>query len=247
MTLTNAADVDDLVPLSSFDPDEVPNEYRFHTEAVLTLQNEGQTGPPSNKGRKFPAEPLTRDEVMALLGAASNRSNSGIRMRAHIAVMFGAGVRLQESLDLEPRDVDTRDQTVRVREGKGGLPRTVGIDTYACALIDRWLDRRTKLGLTPRQPLFACYSTGKVGQPLQQRYVRLALKRLGDRTDIRKRIHPHGLRHSLASDMADTGSSVSDIQEQLGHSSLATTDRYVHTLRPMGLIEHMRQRNWSGQ
>jgi site-specific recombinase XerD len=184
---------------------------------------------------------------MALLGAASNRSNSGIRIRAHIAVMYGAGLRLQESLDLEPRDVDTKDQTVRVREGKGGEPRTVGIDTYACALIDRWLDRRTKLGLTSRHPIFACYSAGKIGQPLQQRYVRLALKRLGERADIRKRIHPHGLRHSLASDMADKGSSVSDIQEQLGHSSLATTNRYVHTLRPMALIEHMRQRNWSGQ
>lgn len=235
-------EVDDLVPLSTEAADAPSNEYRFPLEAVPTLQS---GGPPTNKGRKFPAEPLTRDEVMALLGAASNRSNSGLRMRAHVAVLFGAGLRLQESLDLEPRDVDTRDQTVRVREGKGRKARTVGIDTYACALIDRWLDRRAKLGLTPRQPVFACYSAGKVGLPLQQRYVRLALKRLGERADIRKRIHPHGLRHSLASDMADAGSSVSKIQHQLGHSSLATTDRYVHDLRPTELLDHMRQRDWS--
>lgn len=201
--------------------------------------------PPSNRGLKFPAEPLTRDEVLRLLAAASNRSTSGIRMRAHIAVLFGAGLRLQESLDLEPRDVDTEDQTVRVREGKGRKARTVGIDSYACALIDRWLDRRRKLGLTPRHRVFATYSAGNFGQPLQQRYVRLALKRLGERAELEKRIHPHGLRHSLASDMADTGSSVSEIQRQLGHSSLATTDRYVHALRPMELIEHMRERDWS--
>jgi integrase/recombinase XerD len=204
------------------------------------------TPPPSNKGLKFPAEPLTRDEVLRLLAAASNRSNSGVRMRAHVAVLFGAGLRLQESLDLEPRDVDTEDQTVRVREGKGRKARTVGIDSYACALIDRWLDRRRKLGLGPRHRVFATYSTGNFGQPLQQRYVRLALKRLGERADLTKRIHPHGLRHSLASDMADTGSSVSEIQRQLGHSSLATTDRYVHALRPMELIEHMRGRDWAG-
>jgi integrase/recombinase XerD len=203
------------------------------------------TRPPSNKGLKFPAEPLTRDEVLSLLGAASNRSTSGIRMRAHIAVLFGAGLRLQESLDLEPRDIDTKDQTVRVREGKGRKARVVGIDTYSCALIDRWMDRRRKLGLTARHRVFVTYSEGSFGQPLQQRYVRLALKRLGERAEITKRIHPHGLRHSLATDMADTGSSVSEIQRQLGHSSLATTDRYVHELRPMALIQHMRERDWS--
>jgi site-specific recombinase XerD len=203
------------------------------------------TPPPSNKGQKFPAEPLTRDEVLRLLGAASNRSTSGIRMRAHIAVLFGAGLRLQESLDLEPRDLDTEAQTVRVREGKGRRARLVGIDTYSCALIDRWMDRRRKLGLGPRHRVFCTYSAGNFGQPLQQRYVRLALKRLGERAEITKRVHPHGLRHSLASDMADSGASVSEIQRQLGHSSLATTDRYVHALRPMELIEHMRQRDWA--
>jgi site-specific recombinase XerD len=45
--------------------------------------------------------------------------------------------------------------------------------------------------------------------------------------------------------MADTGASVHDVQSQLGHGSLATTDRYVHELRPMALIEHMRTRDWS--
>lgn len=243
--MSQNAEPEDLVPLSTDPAEPLLDEYRFHMEAVLTLRNGASTDPPTNKGQKFPAEPLTREEVMALLGAASNRSNSGIRMRAHIAVLFGAGLRLQESLDLEPRDVDTGSQTVRVREGKGRKARTVGIDTYSCALIDRWLDRRAKLGLTARHPIFACYSSGKLGQPLQQRYVRLALKRLGDRADIRKRIHPHGLRHSLASDMADSGSSVSEIKDQLGHESLATTDRYVHSLRPQKLIEHMRERNWA--
>lgn len=204
------------------------------------------TGPPTNKGRKFPAEPLTRDEVRQLLAAASRRSLTGIRMRAHIAVLFGAGLRLQESLELEPRDIDTVAQTIRVRKGKGRRARTVGIDAYACELIDRWLSQRQALGLGGRHCVFATYSAGQVGRPLQPRYVRRALARLGARAGLTKRIHPHGLRHSLASDMADSGSSVFEIQRQLGHKSVATTDRYIHDLRPAQVLEHMRQRRWDG-
>lgn len=200
--------------------------------------------PPTNKGRKFPPEPLTTDEVHRLIRAASNRSSSGLRMRGMVAVMFGAGLRLDECLSLEPRDVDTADQTVNVRRGKGAKHRIIGIDPTACAHIDRWLDRRAKLGLTPRQPVFAAYSAGAKGQKLDQRYVRASLNRLAERAGITKRVHPHGLRHSLASDMAATGSSVSQIQRQLGHTSLATTDRYVHDLRPEELIRHMRERTW---
>lgn len=203
------------------------------------------TSPPTNKGRKFPAEPLTRDEVLQLLRAASRRSASGIRMRAHIAVLWGAGLRLQESLDLYPRDLDTAAQTVRVRQGKGRRARLVGIDVTSCALLDRWLDERRQLGLTARHPLFATYSAARsFGQPLSQQYVRAALKRLGARAGLEKRIHPHGLRHSLASDMADTGAPLRTIQHQLGHLSAATTDRYLHTIRPTELIDHMREREW---
>lgn len=207
----------------------------------LTVANR----PPTNKGRKFPPEPLTPDEVLQLLAAASQRSPTGIRLRALIAVLFGAGLRLQEALDLEPRDVDTVAQTIRVREGKGRKARTVGIDVYACALIDRWLGVRRQLGLTARHRVFATYSKGQFGRPLQQRYVRSALGRLAARTGLTKRIHPHGLRHSLASDMADSGSTVMEIQGQLGHASVATTDRYIHRLRPAELLEHMRQRTWA--
>lgn len=239
MTLTNPADVDDLVPLSPFDPDEVPNEYRFHAEAVLTLQKGVRSGPPTNEGRTFPAEPLTEAEVEALLAAASGRSASGVRMRAMVAVMAGAGLRLAETLALAPRDIDTEAGKIRVRHGKGDKPRVVGIRPRDRTLVDRWMDRRPRLGLTARHPVFACYTVGKVGQPLQQRYVRLAVARLGERAGIDKRVHPHGLRHSLASQMAERGMATRVIKEQLGHSSLATTDRYVHGLNPTEVVDAM--------
>lgn len=201
--------------------------------------------PPTNKGLKLPPEPLTYDEIKRLLDAVSTRSASGIRMRAMIGIMYGSGLRLAETLDLAPRDLDFASRTVHVREGKGRKPRVVGIrGAYAVALVERWMDQRRRLGLNGRHPVFAAYTAGKVGQPLQQRYVRLALARLGARAGIDKRVHPHGLRHSLASQMAEKGMPTRVIKDQLGHGSLHTTDRYVHGLRPMEVVEAMRDWEW---
>jgi integrase len=200
--------------------------------------------PPSNKGRKFPPEPLTRDEVRRLLAETSTRSSSGIRLRAIIAVMFGCGLRLAETLALDPRDYDPKGGTVRVRQGKGGKSRLVGIDPYAAALLDMWMGRRAQLGLSARHRVFATYETGRVGRPLQQRYVRLALERAARRAGIDKRVHPHGLRHSFAFDMAQRGTPTHALRVALGHSSLATTDRYVNHLMPAEVIDTMRDRAW---
>lgn len=203
--------------------------------------------PPTNKGRKLPAEPLTATEVAALLAVASNRSSSGIRLRAMIGVWYGSGLRLAETLDLAPRDADTQAGTIRVREGKNRKSATVGIDPRGAALLDRWLDRRRTLGLTARHPIFAQYEAGKVGQPLDPRYVRAALARLGERAGITKRVHPHGLRHSLAFDLAQRGVPTHVIQAQLRHESLAVTDRYVRHLMPADVIAIMRDRKWGGE
>jgi integrase/recombinase XerD len=215
------------------------------TEALSVARpGRGGTPPPTNAGRRFPPEPLTTVEIAALLAAVPNRSSSGIRARALVGVLYGGGLRLAEALALYPRDVDTAGCTIRVREGKGRQHRMVGMDAHCCALLDRWLDRRRDLGLTGRHPVFATYEAGNVGQPLYPRYVRAALARYGARAGIDKRVHPHGLRHSLAFDLAQRGIPMHAIQAQLGHSSLAITDRYVRHLNPAAVIDLMRHRTW---
>jgi integrase/recombinase XerD len=200
--------------------------------------------PPTNAGRKFPAEPLTADEVRALLNAASNRSSSGIRLRAMIGAMYGSGLRLAEVLALRPHDVDTRTGTIRIRHGKGDKARTVGIDPHGAALLDAWLERRRTLGLNGRHLIFATYEKGRVGEPVDPRYVRQALARLGVKAGLEKRVHPHGLRHSLAFDLAMSGTPTHQIQAALGHSSLAVTDRYVRHIAPADVVATMRAREW---
>ncbi len=197
--------------------------------------------PHTTKGQRFPAVPLTNDEVRRLLNTASNRSASGIRVRAIIAMLYGAGLRVSEALALYPRDVDTQQGIVRVHNGKGGKARTVGLDTAACALLDRWLDRRAALGLNGRHPLFALYTKGMLGKPVSTRYVRHTLSTMGKRAGIEKRVHPHGLRHSCAFALAQAGVPTHVIQAQLGHGSLATTDRYVRHLAPADVVAAMRR------
>jgi site-specific recombinase XerD len=200
--------------------------------------------PPTNAGRVFRPEPLTQSEVDQLLTAASTTSTSGIRLRAVVGVLYGSGIRLGETLALRPTDVQTRDGVLRVREGKGGKFRTVGLDPRGGALLEVWLARRSRFGLNGRTPIFCTYEVGNVGAALDPRYVRQALVRLAAKAGLEKRVHPHGLRHSLAFDLAQQGTPMHVIQQQLGHASLAVTDRYVRHLMPTDVVEVMRGRRW---
>jgi site-specific recombinase XerD len=194
--------------------------------------------PPTNEGRTFEPEPLTEGEVRDLVDAIPSRSASGLRLRALVAVMFGAGLRVQEALDLRPSDVDPDGCQITVRRGKGGRRRVVAIDRGSCSMLSAWMERRRALGLTGRHPVFAAYSAGAVGQPLDQRYVRRALARAGARAGIEKRVHPHGLRHSHAVRLA-RGGRLEVVRQQLGHARLDTTQRYVSHLSAADQVEYV--------
>ena len=75
--------------------------------------------------------------------------------------------------------------------------------------------------------------------------VRALCKRLAKRAGIEKRVHPHGFRHTHAYELAEEGAPLHLVQAQLGHSSLAVTNRYVSHLNPAELVERMQQRAWA--
>jgi site-specific recombinase XerD len=195
---------------------------------------------PSPSARR-PIELLTTDEARALLRAASGRAPTGIRNRALIVMGWRAGLRVQELLDLFPKDLDAGAGTVNVANGKGGRQRLVGLDPTAFAVVERWLDRRRDLGFNGRQRLFCTLR----GEPLKPSYVRAMLPRLARRAGIEKRVHAHGLRHTHAAELAAEGVPVNVIARQLGHRSVATTSRYLDHIQPTQVIETMRGRDWA--
>ena len=180
---------------------------------------------PSTRGRTFPPDPLTPDEVHSLLSACSLRAPTGIRDRALLTLLYRSGLRVSEALALKPSGIDFAHHRVRVLHGKGNKATVRGFHASADAALARWLDVRKTLGLK-NGPLFCTLSGG----PLSDRQVRDMLKRRAARAGIDKRVHPHGLRHTYADELQQQGVPVSTISKLLGHSSIAVTSRYLDHL-----------------
>jgi site-specific recombinase XerD len=195
------------------------------------------TPPPTHKDQTFPTEILTGDEVRTLLYTPSSRAPTGLRNRALIAVMYGAGVRLAEALALRPSDVDLDAASIRVLHGKGDKARTVGIDDGALLHVVRWIETRKALGIKGK--VLLCTLDGGVLSP---RYVRAMLARAAAKAGIDKRVHPHGLRHTHAAELESSGFTVSEIQQQLGHTNLNTTAVYLNHISPSARIAKIRNR-----
>lgn len=113
--------------------------------------------------RQKAIEPLSPTEVEALMAAASRRAPTGIRNKSLIALLYFSGLRISEALSLVPRDLDLYVGSVRVRRGKGGKQRTVGLNMAAQAHLDRWLDTRRERGISSRRPLFCTLAGGPRG------------------------------------------------------------------------------------
>jgi site-specific recombinase XerD len=199
---------------------------------------------PANKGKTYPPDVLTPAEIQRLLDACAGNGKTRVRLHAHIVALWRGGLRIQESLDLLPKDIDLESGTITSLHGKGDKRRVIGIDKRACAELARWMQLRAKLGARREDPVFCVVEKGKVGRPLTQAAVRDALRCLRERAGVERRCNPHGFRHRHAFELANEGVPVHHIKQQLGHSSLATTDRYISHLNPAAVVQVMNARTW---
>ncbi len=182
---------------------------------------------PANAGRRYPAEILTPAEVEALLGACSTRAATGMRNRALILTLHRGGLRISEALKLTAADIDTGTGTVTVTPTDRDR-RTITLDAEAVAVLDRWLRRRAQRDLEGTGPAFCTLQ----GEPLQPAYVRALLPRLARKAGIAKRVHAHGLRDAFAAELLVRQVPLESLRLQLGHSTRATTYRYLRRLAP---------------
>lgn len=160
--------------------------------------------PPANKGRKYPPQPFTKQEAQALLShcvptskhAGPHAVLGGYRLRAACVVMYRTGLRVQEVLDLEERDLDRDAMQLTVRCGKGGKRRVVGMDSWGWRELDSWLVRRAEL--PAGGPLFCTVQRDCAGRPWDQSDVRRAMRQAAKRAGLRRRVHCHAFRHAFA-------------------------------------------------
>lgn len=212
----------------------------------ITRKGYGKGRPSRNKGKVFDPTTYTPEEVQALLDGC-NVGLSGLRDRALIVFLYRTGARVSEACNIRVGDLDLERRFVRIRGTKTRQAnRVVGLDEMAVAHLRDWLDLRHRKAGQPATSgyVFCCISRHERGNVVKPAQVRQKLHRLAEKAGIQKRVHPHGLRHSFAAEMATERADYRLISRALGHSNVATTDRYINHIHPAEVIDYMGSRTW---
>jgi integrase/recombinase XerD len=144
---------------------------------------------------------------------------------------------VSEALALQQKDMDRARGTIIVLHGKGDRTRVVGLDAEAWGYIDAWEQVRRGLGYRAGL-LFMTRS----GRPVLPSYMRGLVPRLARRAGIERRVHPHALRRAFAFELAERGVPIPVISQALGHSSVATTAKYLTAIRPESVLQAIAER-----
>src|SRR3954469_6493777 len=149
----------------------------------------------------------------------------GLRDRAALELLYGAGLRVSELVALRPGDLDVDRELVRV-EGKGRKQRIVPTGREAAEAARRYLARgRPYLGKAPQRDAFLLNHRGR---RISRQGVFDLVRKHGAAASIEREVTPHTLRHSFATHLVENGADLRVVQELLGHASVATTEIYTH-------------------
>ena len=147
-----------------------------------------------------------------------------LRDQAMFELFYSSGLRLAElvSLDLSCLP-DLADGEIRVL-GKRNKTRSVPVGSYACKAVALWVEKRAEFARAEEPALFV----GRRGARIHPRIVQERLKQYARAQRMPVGVHPHMLRHSVASHLLQSSGDLRAVQEMLGHASLNTTQRYTH-------------------
>ncbi len=179
---------------------------------------------PRNKGMQYPPDPPRPEEIILVMRQAGN-DRHGLRIRALIAVLWRAGLRISEALALNETDIDERRGSLLIRHGKGDKRREVPIRRDLAQLLQLHIATR-RAG-----PLFASRQQGSGPTPyvLTRQRVGQMVRDVAGAAGITKRVYPHLLRHTVATRLLALGMDITDLQRFLGHESITTTRLYAET------------------
>jgi site-specific recombinase XerD len=173
--------------------------------------------PPPRRPHRMP-EVLDASHIEALLAAVPS-----LKYRVAFMAVYGAGLRTDECIHLEPSAIDAARSVIRVHLGKGRKDRLVPLSpVLLAALRECWRTYR------PQRYIFE----GRIpGQPLSASALQRAFSEARVKAGIAKHVTPRTLRHSFATHLVEAGTNLRHVQTMLGHTSLATTAIYTHLAR----------------
>jgi len=176
---------------------------------------------------------LTPEELQKLIEQPDISKEQGLRDRAILELLFSSGLRVSELANLNKEHLNLKTREFMVR-GKGQKDRPIFISERAADWIKQYLDiRKDNLN-----PLFIRYSGSKETvnngefQRLNPRSIQRLVKNCALKAGITKKVSPHTLRHSFATDLLMNGADLRSVQELLGHSNISTTQIYTHVTNP---------------
>jgi len=171
---------------------------------------------------------LSIDEVALLLNAPDAGKTTGVRDAAMLELLYAAGLRVSELVNLKLQDINLEAGFVRVL-GKGSKERLVPIGLQAKKKIDFYLENARKILL---KNLASPYLfVARAGKPITRQGFWKLLRRYAARAHLTKQISPHSLRHSFATHLLEGGADLRAVQIMLGHVDIATTQIYTHVTR----------------
>lgn len=206
--------------------------YRFLVQEKLLKHDPTRLIDLPKSGLKLP-DVLSVEEVRLLLSIPDTKTPTGSRDAAMIELLYAAGLRVSELINLKLQAVNMEAGFVRVF-GKGSKERIVPIGLFAKEKIDDYL--KTARPLILKSIASRYLFVARAGKPMTRQGFWKLLKRHALKAGFNKKITPHSLRHSFASHLLEGGADLRAVQLMLGHVDISTTQIYTHVAR-----EHLKK------
>ena len=206
--------------------------YRFLVQEKVLDYDPSRLIDLPKSGLKLP-DVLSVEEIELLLKVPDTGTPLGKRNAAMLELLYAAGLRVSELVNLKFLDVNLEACFVRVL-GKGSKERVVPFGVHAKKKIEDYIK-------TARPSLLKDHTSrylfvARAGKPMTRQGFWKVLKQYVQRSGIRKKITPHSIRHSFASHLLEGGADLRTVQVMLGHVDISTTQIYTHVAR-----EHLRK------
>lgn len=206
--------------------------YRFLHQEKILRHNPAKLIDLPKTSLKLP-HVLSRDEIERLLEAPDTNKPLGVRDVAMLELLYAAGLRVSELINLKLQDINLEAGFVRIF-GKGSKERIVPIGMHAREKINHYL--KTARPMRLKQMSSPYLFIARAGKPMTRQGFWKLLRRYAILAGLNKKITPHSLRHSFASHLLEGGADLRAVQIMLGHVDISTTQIYTHVTR-----EHLKK------
>jgi integrase/recombinase XerD len=165
---------------------------------------------------------LNQSEIETLLAQPDVSTETGLRDRAILELMYASGLRVSEAVNVQLKDIDV-DLGVLTTTGKGSKTRRVPVGTSAIEWLKSYLAIRRQKENVEIDNLFVT----ALGRPINRQIIYLFIKEYAAKCGLED-VSPHTLRHSFATHLIQNSADIRSVQQMLGHADISTTQIYTH-------------------